>query len=63
MFDKLFINLHAATMADQKTPYGAICDAAIAVQDGKIAWIGKQKIYPMLQKNVQRKFTMARVLG
>ena len=46
MFDKLFINLHAATMADQKTPYGAICDAAIAVQDGKIAWIGKQKDLP-----------------
>lgn len=46
MWDKLFINLHAATMADPSTPYGAIHDAAIAVQKGKIAWIGKQKDLP-----------------
>ena len=33
-------------MADQKTPYGAIHDAAIAVQDDKIAWIGKKSDLP-----------------
>ena len=46
MFDKLFINLHAATMADSSVPYGAIGNAAIAVQDGKIAWLGKEKELP-----------------
>lgn len=42
MWDKLFINLHAATMAASTVSYGAIYNAAIAVQDGKIAWLGKQ---------------------
>lgn len=46
LWDKLFINLHAATMADSSIPYGAIHDAAIAVQDGKIAWIGKKSDLP-----------------
>ena len=46
MWDKLWINLHAATMATQKTPYGAIRDAAIAVHHGKIVWLGKRADLP-----------------
>lgn len=35
----LWTNLHAATM-DGNAPYGAIHDAAILVEHGRIAWIG-----------------------
>ena len=36
-WDSLWINVHLATMVDG---YGEIPDAAIAVKDGKIAWLG-----------------------
>jgi imidazolonepropionase len=39
MWDVLFTNVHLATMADG---YGEIRDAAIAVKDGRIAWLGPQ---------------------
>lgn len=39
-WDLLLIDCRAASMADNGTPYGAIEDAAIAVKDGRIAWIG-----------------------
>ncbi|MGZ8289639.1 MAG: imidazolonepropionase [Telluria sp.] len=38
-WDALFTNIHLATMADG---YGEIRDAAIAVKDGRIAWLGKR---------------------
>ncbi len=44
-WDHLWVNLHAATMAPG-APYGAIPDAAIAVQDGRIAWVGPQANLP-----------------
>jgi len=37
MWDVLFTNVHLATMA---AGYGEIRDAAIAVKDGRIAWLG-----------------------
>ena len=37
MWDVLFTNVHLATMAEG---YGEIRDAAIAVKDGRIAWLG-----------------------
>ncbi|MBX7248174.1 MAG: imidazolonepropionase [Caulobacteraceae bacterium] len=41
MWDLLLLDCHAATMsADTDTPYGAVRDAAVAIQDGRIAWIG-----------------------
>ncbi|RFP12161.1 MULTISPECIES: imidazolonepropionase [unclassified Duganella] len=43
MWDVLFTNVHLATMADG---YGEIRDAAIAVKDGKIAWLGPQAEMP-----------------
>lgn len=38
-WDTLFTNIHLATMVDG---YGELIDAAIAVKDGKIAWLGKR---------------------
>lgn len=39
--DQLLTDLSAATMTAGDTPYGLIEDAAIAVVNGKIAWVGK----------------------
>lgn len=44
-WDSLWIDCHAATMV-AGTPYGAIEDAAIAVRDGRIAWIGRHADLP-----------------
>jgi imidazolonepropionase len=43
MWDVLFTNVHLATMADG---YGEIRDGAIAVKDGRIAWLGPQAGMP-----------------
>ncbi|OEZ58817.1 imidazolonepropionase [Duganella sp. HH105] len=43
MWDVLFTNVHLATMADG---YGEIRDAAIAVKDGRIAWLGPKAEMP-----------------
>ena len=37
---KLFIDLNAATMCDGENAYGMIENAAIAVVDGMVAWVG-----------------------
>ena len=42
MWDTLLLDCHAATMAAGGKPYGAIRDAAIAIADGRIAWIGER---------------------
>ena len=43
LFDALWTNVHLATMAGG---YGEMRDAAIAVQDGRIAWIGPRADAP-----------------
>lgn len=45
MWDVLFTNVHLATMAGDEG-YGEIRDAAIAVKDGRIAWLGRQADMP-----------------
>ena len=45
-WDSLWINIHLASMDNAVSGYGEISDAAIAVRDGKIAWIGKQADLP-----------------
>ncbi len=45
MWDLLYTECHAATMAGAE-PYGVIRDAAIAIADGRIAWIGAAKDRP-----------------
>lgn len=37
---RVLTDLDAATMTEGSTPYGLVPDAAIALQDGRIAWIG-----------------------
>lgn len=43
---QLLTDLHVASMAHGDVPYGMIRDAAIAIQDGKIAWVGPQTDVP-----------------
>ena len=46
-WDVLFTNVHLATMAnDGNDGYGEIPDAAIAVRDGRIAWLGPRSALP-----------------
>ena len=59
MWDTLWIEGRLATMADQAgQPYGALEDGAIAVQDGRIAWLGSKADLPgppaSLAKRVHR---------
>lgn len=44
-WDALWINVHLATLADAGG-YGAITDGAIAVRDGRIAWLGRRDDLP-----------------
>ncbi|NVD69181.1 imidazolonepropionase [Duganella sp. BJB1802] len=46
MWDVLFTNVHLATMAKAAGGYGEIRDAAIAVKDGRIAWLGPRDQMP-----------------
>ena len=45
-WDLLITDARIATMQDGETPYGAIEDAALAVVDGDIAWIGPASELP-----------------
>jgi imidazolonepropionase len=42
----LFVDLNAATMCESDAPYGLIKDAAIAVMDGVIEWVGPAASLP-----------------
>ena len=44
-WDVLYTNVHLATMAE-RDGYGEIRDAAIAVQDGRVAWLGAMAELP-----------------
>ena len=44
-WDLLLSNVHLATLADGNG-YGEIRDGAIAVQDGRIAWLGRRADLP-----------------
>ncbi len=39
-WDLLLTDLQIATMQSGKTPYGIVDDGAVAIADGRIAWIG-----------------------
>lgn len=43
--EALWINVHLAAMTDTE-PYGAVRDAALAVSDGKISWLGNRDDLP-----------------
>ncbi|WP_312597018.1 imidazolonepropionase [Brevundimonas sp.] len=44
--DRLLIDCHVATMTEGGAPYGAITDAAVAITDGRIAWVGPRADLP-----------------
>jgi imidazolonepropionase len=44
VWDALWVNVHLATLADGS--YGEIRDGAIAVRDGRIAWLGRRNELP-----------------
>jgi imidazolonepropionase len=45
-FDTVWTNARLATMTAGSTPYGAIEDGAIAVRQGRIAWVGPRAELP-----------------
>lgn len=45
-WDTIWINANLATMTAGGAPYGAIADAALAVQNGRIAWTGPMADLP-----------------
>ncbi len=45
MWDLILVDAHAATMLPG-APYGVVRDAAVAIADGKIAWLGPQHSLP-----------------
>lgn len=54
MWDILLRDCHAATMAG-KEPYGVIHDAAIAIENGRIAWIGPADACPDRRARILRR--------
>jgi len=46
LWQTLFINVNLATMTDGDKSYGAIENAALAISEGKIAWLGKKSELP-----------------
>lgn len=45
-WDAIWINANLATMADGTDSFGTVSDAAIAIADGRIAWLGAQRELP-----------------
>jgi imidazolonepropionase len=45
-YDRLLTDCHAATMTAGGAPYGAIRDAAVAIHDGEIVWVGPEAERP-----------------
>jgi imidazolonepropionase len=46
MWDTTLSNLHLATMTEGRGPYGVIADGALAIADGRIAWLGSAADLP-----------------
>lgn len=47
--DRLITDCHVATMVEGLEPYGAIRDAAVAVNAGRILWVGPRRDLPDFQ--------------
>ena len=47
----LWLNVNLATMTEAGTGYGEITQAALAISDGKIVWLGKEADLPTYDKN------------
>jgi imidazolonepropionase len=53
-WDKVWVNANIATMVAGNEAYGAIRDGAIAVKDGRIAWIGRRSALPKTKARQER---------
>jgi len=51
-WQSLYINVNLATMADGDNSYGEITDAALAISEGKIVWLGKMLDLPSFDNSV-----------
>ncbi|NMP17210.1 imidazolonepropionase [Thalassotalea sp. Y01] len=49
----VFINANIATMTQAATSYGTLENAALAIADGKIAWLGHMSVLPTLNDAVE----------
>ena len=58
----LFVDLNAATMCESDAPYGLIKDAAIAVMDGVIEWVGPAASLPDMYISLDRTSLGGRLL-
>jgi len=47
--DRLLIDCHVATMVEGAVPYGAVEDAAVVIDDGRIAWVGPRADLPSVE--------------
>lgn len=45
-WDQLFLDVNLATMRAGSTPYGAICNGALAISEKRIAWVGPASELP-----------------
>ncbi|MCI5044226.1 MAG: imidazolonepropionase [Aquisalinus sp.] len=55
MWDTLLVNVNLATMdATQPAPYGAVRDAALAITDGRIDWLGPVSDLPDAPEELAR---------
>ena len=52
MFDRLYRNIRIATMTENGTPYGAITGGAVAVKDGRIAFVGPAADLPDISSSM-----------
>ena len=59
-WDSLWTNGRLATMRANGVPYGAIENAAIAVKDGRIAWLGPMADVPGDPRAVAREVEIGR---
>ena len=54
MWDDIWVNGRLATMVEGEVPYGAIEDAAIAAEGGRIAWLGRRGELPGAPEELAR---------
>src|SRR5690606_41779829 len=54
MWDHLLIGGHAATLREDGGPYGAVRDAALGLEAGRIAWIGPREALPGAPETLAR---------